>query len=323
MKKIYKLIIISIILIMIFSTCFSLLNDYAQKNMAYIKEDPIKIGASYMTLNNPFFEVIDQEMRNIVEANGDIMITLDPQLSVDRQIEQINYFIENKCQVIIINPVDSKKISDILAKASTMGIKIIAIDTSVYEENDFVDYTIVSDNYFAGVLCAKDMIKSIDHANIILLCHEATNSAVNRINGFLDTISSYDNYHIVGSYECEGQLEQAMPIIENCIKEGLDFDVVMCLNDPSALGAIAALQHNNMLNSVLVYGIDGSSEAKILVKDGYMKATVAQYPKLMARKAIDTAYNLLNDDIELIDEKIMVTIINSDNIDNFSLEGWQ
>ena len=322
MKK-YRYLVLIIPIIALFTVSFTPLVNYTKKNMSYIKEDPVKIGASYMTLNNPFYEVIDEEMRNIVEANGDILITLDPQLSVDKQIEQINYFIEQKCQVIIINPVDSKRITDALKKASAKGIKIIAIDTSVYEGNDFIDYTVVSDNYYAGVLCAKDMINSVDKANIVLLCHEAANSAVDRINGFLDTIKDLDNYHIVGRYECEGQLEQAMPIVEQCIKDSLNFDVIMCLNDPSALGAVAALQDNKMLDKVLVYGIDGSDEAKVLVNDGYMKATIAQYPKLMAKRAINTAYSLLESNDKLKEEKMMVNIITKDNIDEFSLEGWQ
>lgn len=167
------------------------------------------------------------------------------------------------------------------------------------------------------------MINSVDKANIVLLCHEAANSAVDRINGFLDTIQDLDNYHIVGRYECEGQLEQAMPIVEQCIKDRLNFDVIMCLNDPSALGAVAALQDNKMLDKVLVYGIDGSDEAKVLVNDGYMKATIAQYPKLMAKRAINTAYSLLESNDKLKEEKMMVNIITKDNIDEFSLEGWQ
>ena len=92
MKK-YRYLVLIIPIIALFTVSFTLLVNYTKKNMSYIKEDPVKIGASYMTLNNPFYEVIDEEMRNIVEANGDILITLDPQLSVDKQIEQINYFI--------------------------------------------------------------------------------------------------------------------------------------------------------------------------------------------------------------------------------------
>ena len=39
------------------------------------EEEPLLFGATYMTMNNPFYEVIDEELRNQVEAGGDVMIT--------------------------------------------------------------------------------------------------------------------------------------------------------------------------------------------------------------------------------------------------------
>ena len=48
-----------------------------------------RFGATYMTMNNPFFEVINNEIKKAVEANGDVLITLDPILDVDKQNEQI------------------------------------------------------------------------------------------------------------------------------------------------------------------------------------------------------------------------------------------
>ena len=47
------------------------------------EEEPLLFGATYMTMNNPFYEVIDEELRNQVEAGGDVMITMDPQLSIE------------------------------------------------------------------------------------------------------------------------------------------------------------------------------------------------------------------------------------------------
>ena len=60
--------------------------------------------------------------------------------------------------------------------------------------------------------------------------------------------------------ECEGQLELAMPLMQKIIKKHRDIDVVMALNDPSALGALAALENNGMKN-VKVYGVDGTPDA--------------------------------------------------------------
>ena len=68
------------------------------------EEEPLLFGATYMTMNNPFYEVIDEELRNQVEAGGDVMITMDPQLSIERQIEQIKTMMAEGIDVLIVNP---------------------------------------------------------------------------------------------------------------------------------------------------------------------------------------------------------------------------
>lgn len=297
--------------------------NFSEQQLADAKEKPILFGSTYMTLNNPFFDVINEEMRNVIEANGDVLITMDPELSLDKQIDQIHSLIELGCSVLIVNPVDSKGLVDVLAEAKAQGIIVIAVDTNVYNGQDFVDYTVVSDNYQAGVLCAENMMAAVDEASIMILRHEAAYSAVERIQGFKDAIAQYPQYKVVDEIECEGQLEISMPLIASAIQEGIYFDVVMALNDPSALGAIAALQEAERLSEVLVYGVDGTPEAKVLVNDGFMQATVAQYPKKMGKKAVESAYRLLKQEGGIMEEKIPVVIIDGSNIEEFSLESWQ
>ena len=122
--------------------------------------------------------------------------------------------------------------------------------------------TIVSDNYKAGVLCAKEMMKQKDHANIVLLTHNAARSAVDRINGFTDTIKKNKNYKILASADTQGQIERALPKVDKIIEKYQNIDVVMGLNDPAAMGALAALDSKGAREGVLVYGIDGSPEGK-------------------------------------------------------------
>ncbi len=299
------------------------LYTFSEHQLANGQERPILFGSTYMTLNNPFFDVINEEMRNVIESNGDVLITMDPELSLEKQIDQIHYLMAEGCSVLIVNPVDSKGLADVLKEAKAQGIVVIAVDTNVYNGEDFIDYTVVSDNYRAGQLCAENMMAVTDAARILVLTHEAAYSAVERIQGFKDAIANFPNYQIVDEIECEGQLERSMPLIAQSIENGLSFDVVMALNDPSALGAVAALQETQRLDQVLVYGVDGTPECKVLVNDGFMQATVAQYPKKMGKKAVESAYRLLEGETDMVDEKVEVQIIDQSNIDEFSLESWQ
>ena len=255
-----------------------LINTITQANMIYNSNEPRKIGATYMTFINSFYSVVNEEISKVVKEHGDQLITLDSAMSLKKQKEQIQYLMDQQVDALVITPVDYDGLKDSLKLAYKKRIPVIVVDTEV-KHNKYVTYSIVSDNYDAGVQCAKDMMSKLDHANIVLLQHSTTQSGYLRIKGFEDTIQSNSNYKVVQRMECEGQLEKAMPKMESFIEEGIEFDVVMCLNDPSAMGAMAALSSNNMLEGKYVYGIDGTPEAKEMVSEFYFSASVAQSPK--------------------------------------------
>lgn len=279
-------------------------------------------GVTYMTMNNPFYEVINNELLKIVESHNDQLITLDPALEIEKQTEQIYSLIDRKVDGIFINPIDSEKILPALEAAKKANIPVIVLDAPVLD-NTLSRCTIVSDNYDAGVQCALDMMAKMDHANIILLKHSMVKSAKDRIDGFVDTISSHPEYKIINEGECEGQLELAMPLMQELLQETPNVDVVMALNDPSALGALAALESQNK-NQVIVYGVDGTPDLKSLIRQNSMVAgTVAQSPISIGQIAGETMYDLLMGKTISKEVIIPVTLINKDNISQYDEMGWQ
>lgn len=280
-------------------------------------------GVSYMTMNNPFYKIINNEILKVVEKNNDTLITLDPELDVDKQNEQIYKFIDQKVDGIFINPIDFEQIEPALQAAKRANIPVIIIDVPVSDES-LVNCTIVSDNYDAGVQCAKDMMERLDSANIVLLKHTTAKSAKERIEGFLSVIDNNEKYKVINEAECDGQLEIAMPKMQEIIEETPDIDVVMALNDPSALGALAALEKNNK-NDVMVYGIDGTPEIKALIgRNQMIVGTVAQSPIKMGQIAVENMYNILNGK-KKIEKNIIIPIslINKENLFKYDEDRWQ
>ena len=261
-------------------------------------------GATYMTMNNEFYKIVNNQIRMQVEKNGNQMITLDPALDQKKQNEQIKQLVKRKVDAIFLNPVDWKAVEPGLVAAKKAKIP-------------------VSDNYKAGVLCAKEMMKQKDQANIILLTHNAAKSAVDRINGFLDTIKNNKNYKILASADTQGQIERALPKVDKIIEEYQNIDIVMGLNDPAAMGALAALDSKGAREGVLVYGIDGSPEGKKLIKEGMMTGTAAQSPKQMADTAVNAAYQILQG--EKVEKKkvISVQMITKKNVEQTDISRWQ
>lgn len=318
MKRFYKnmtYIIIFFMVLIIFTVTYNIYTAPIAKHKVFC--------VSYMTMNNPFYKIINNEILKVVEKNNDTLITLDPELDVDKQNEQIYKFIDQKVDGIFINPIDFEQIEPALQAAKRANIPVIIIDAPVSDES-LVNCTIVSDNYDAGVQCAKDMMERLDSANIVLLKHTTAKSAKERIEGFLSVIDNNEKYKVINEAECDGQLEIAMPKMQEIIEETPDIDVVMALNDPSALGALAALEKNNK-NDVMVYGIDGTPEIKALIgRNQMIVGTVAQSPIKMGQIAVENMYNILNGK-KKIEKNIIIPIslINKENLFKYDEDRWQ
>ena len=292
-----------------------------------ILPDPkqVKIGVTYMTMNNDFYKTLNAELEKKTNQQGSRLYVRDPELDEGKQSQQIDFFVREKVDVIVINPVKSNSPSIIssLQKAKKAGIKIIVVDAPVSKEVA-VDTTIVSDNYQAGVLIAKDMMKRLPAANILLLEHRNAVSAMDRIRGFVETIKNQPQYKIVSQKETLGQTEEAMPQVKSALDEGMDFNVVMALNDRAAIGALAAIKNDGLNRKLSIYGVDGSPDIKnFLATTSDIEGTVAQSPIQMGRKVAQV--------IELMQEGksydsqylIPVHLVNRDNISQYTVTGWQ
>ena len=285
----------------------------------------MKIGATYMTMNNDFYQTLNAELEKKTNQQGSRLYVRDSELDEKKQSQQIAYFIKEKVDVIVINPVksDSPDIIRALNAAKKAGIRIIVVDAAMSKQVA-VDTTIVSDNYQAGVLIAKDMMGRLSEADILLLEHQNAISAMDRLQGFLDTIKGHPSYRIVSQLETLGQTEESMPQVKNALDNGLEFNVVMALNDRAAIGALAAIKDQGVTEKIYIYGVDASPDIKnFLANTNDIQGTVAQSPIQMGRKVAEV--------IELLREKkscdrqylIPVRLINKDNISEYTVTGWQ
>ena len=286
------------------------------------KERSRLIGASYMTMNNEFYEILNEQISHRVEAEGDRLILRNPALSVSRQVEQIGKMLDEGISVLILTPVDSDGLTDILKKARQQGVKIIVVDSNVSDEQ-LVDCTIVSDNYRAGCLLGDYLVQNKENSKVVILTHEAATSGRERVQGFLDTIGGHEGIEVVEKVPCEGQLEVAMPQMEKLIEQGKEFDSVFCLNDPSSLGAAAALETKGLLDKVDIYGIDASPDAKQLIYEGKMRASVAQFPSRIGEEAANAIYDLLDGKEVKSYISVPVELVTKENVEYYNVDRWQ
>ncbi|MBR3358782.1 MAG: sugar ABC transporter substrate-binding protein [Solobacterium sp.] len=285
-------------------------------------EDRHVFGATYMTMNNPYYSMLDSRLRAVIEEHGDVLLTRDAAMNQDRQNQEVKDLIDAGAEVIFITPVEWDTVDEALQTAARANVPVIVVDAPVKDDR-LVTCTVVSDNYQAGVLCAQHLLKHRTSASVILLEHTSARSGTQRIQGFVETLAGHEGFELVAIGESDGQIENAMPVMVRLLDDHPEADTVMALNDPSAFGALAAIEGSGRMESFQVYSVDGSPEAKGLIHDGLMTATCAQFPYEAVQRAAEIAYRVLAG--EQVEKEVIVPVklITAENVSEFDLTGWQ
>ena len=284
--------------------------------------NPRIFGATYMTRNNPYFDVLNDAIAEVVEGNGDILISRDPCQDQEKQNEQILEMIDEGIEILFLNPVDWETVRPALIACQEAGVVVINVDT-VVKDTEYVTSIIETDNYQAGVLCAEDMMRRVEAANIVIINNPAQTSIVDRMAGFTDTIAGNDHYIVVYEGISLGEFEVGAQVMQEVLRQGVEFNVVLGGNDPTALGALAALQQYHREDKVLIYGIDGSPDFKGMLQLGYVAGTSAQSPETIGRVSAELAYDYLAGR-EIPDYfSIEPYMITEENLNQFEVNEWQ
>ena len=279
-------------------------------------------GYTSMTQFNPFFVVLEQSIREVIEANGDTLITMNPAMDVELQINQIEDLIVQGIDAIFLNPVDWEGITPALIMLEEAGIPIINYDAEVFEINRVTTF-VGSDNRNAGFVIGEDLVARFPEGGQIAVLDSPTmNSVLDRIEGFLSAIEGHP-FEIVFQQDARGDLETALGIAEDLLVAHPNIIAIIGGNDPTALGALAAVTAAGRTD-IAIYGVDGSPDAKAaMAMGGPFVASGAQSPISIGRMSAQVAYQILAG--ETVPDRIPVEtfLINQENVHEFGIDGWQ
>ena len=278
------------------------------------------IGYTCMDGTNPFFVTLEAAIKEVVEAHGDTLFSLDPQNSNEKQIAQIEDMISRGVVAMFVNPVDRDGIIPGLDALKAAGIPMFGFDTEVADMSYLVTYA-GSDNYNAGYVCGLDLCEKLPEGGpIIVLDSPTMQSVVDRTNGFLDAIEG-KGFEVVAQIDCMGNQEQGNLNGTDALTAHPDAVAIFGGNDPTALGAFAAAEAAG--SSALIYGVDGSPDIKALIADGKVTGTGAQSPLSIGRTIAELYYQWAAG--EEVEERYPIDtfMINADNVAEFGTDGWQ
>jgi ribose transport system substrate-binding protein len=274
-----------------------------------------RIGLSVSTLNNPFFVSLRDGAQQAADDAGAELVISDAQNDTAQQQDDIQNFITQQVNVILVNPVDSDAVVPAVEAANDAGIPVIALDRKA-SGGDVVS-TISSDNVQGGKMAGEELIRLVGSGNVAQLEGiPGTDPARDRGQGFQDAIDAQSSVKVVASQTADFDRSEGLTVTENIMQANSDIKGIFAQNDEMALGAVQALGDQAGAD-VKIVGFDGGEDALNAIQDGTMNATIAQQPDKMGSQGVETAMSVI--DGESVEENIPVEVnlVTPDNVSDF------
>ncbi|PGY06609.1 monosaccharide ABC transporter substrate-binding protein, CUT2 family [Bacillus sp. OV166] len=321
-KMLLILVLMFVMVVMTACTSASESSSESTKDNKEQKGDKkLTIGLTVGTLANPFFVAMSKGVEEAGKELGAEVFVESAEYDLAKQTSQIENFITKNVDVILLNAVDTKGIAAAVQQAKDAGIPVIAVDTNA---EGGVDATVTSDNYQAGKLAGEYVIEQLGgKGNIAIIDGPPVSAVTDRIKGFEDAIKD-SKIKIVAKQNGEGNREKALTVMESILQANPSgsIDAVFAINDPEAIGVEIAQEQADRKDEFFIVGVDGAPEVtEAMAKKGStIKATSAQSPSEMVKKAVEIGMKVKNgEDVEdLI--KVPVKLVTQDKLDSY--QGW-
>ena len=251
------------------------------------------LGVSVMTSTNPFFMQLGETIRAEAAKHGYETILVSGDYDVSKQKNQVSDFIVQNVDAIVLAPVDSKAITTAIKEANEAGIPVFTSDLAVISDEVDVVSHVATDNYQAGRVAAQALVEAVGKSGKIgILDFAQAESVILRVRGFLDELetlrdSTGIDLQVVSRLPGGASKDISYRAMEDMLQAHADLIGIFAINDPSALGAVAALEKANMTGIVQVVGVDGQPEGREAIREGKIYADAIQHPDIIAQKTVE------------------------------------
>src|SRR5690554_94091 len=258
-------------------------------------DDRKVIGVSMLSLQSEFVVNVKDAMEDAAAEQGVRLIVNDAQREAVRQVQQIESFISQGVDAIILNPCEMEASSPAVRKAREAGIPIINVNS---ETTVAPDGFVGSRDEESAEIALEHIAELIGGKGNIVVMHGYMGQAaqLKRAAATKTLLSKYPEITILAEQTAEWDRAKAMSLMENWIQSyGNQIDAVFAQNDEMGMGALQALEQAKLKDQVVVVSIDAIGDALQAVKNGRLDATVYQNAKAQGKQAVQMALNFIED----------------------------
>ena len=246
------------------------------------------IGISLLTNEHPFYRDLVEGIKSETEKIGGFELKIVyGEFDADKQAKQIEGFIADKVDVIVISPCSSVKIGDSIVKANNANIPVFTADISNNSGNGKVITHIASDNEQGGRLAARLIARAVGYSGKVgIIDHPGITSTEERVNGFREMIRKFPDIKVVSTVSAWGQREKAVVAMKKIVQDVPDVKGVFAINDVCALGALEVVEESKKTGQIFIVGYDAEMDVRKAISQGKIYADVRQYPLKIGQETI-------------------------------------
>ncbi|WP_380179036.1 sugar ABC transporter substrate-binding protein [Kalamiella sp. sgz302252] len=277
----------------------------------------LQIGVSMALFDDNFLTIVRNSIQKELKKENVSGQVEDAKNDVSQQLQQVQNFIGQGVDAIIVNPVDTNAVKPIMDQASKAGVPLIFINRRPAAELTGKMAYVGSNSQLAGQLQMEALAKQMNYkGNVAILLGDLANESTReRTKGVKEIVAKYPGLKIVQEQTAKFMRNDAVDVVSNWLTAGDDIQAIASNNDEMAIGALQALGKND--NHILVAGVDGTPDALQMIKNGKMVATVFQDAKGQGEGAVQAAVKLAKGESVEKNVDIPFQLITKENMANF------
>ena len=251
------------------------------------------IGVSLLNLSNELIVALNRSMEEKAKQLGVELIVNDAQRSAETQVRQVESFVAQKVDAIILNPCEVEASSPAVDKAVAAGIPIVNVNS---ETRSAPTAFVGSRDEDSGRIAMEFLAQRLHGKGSVVMMHGFMGQAaqIKRDQGAREVLAKNPGLTLLAQQTAEWDRAKAMTLMENWIQSyGSRMDGVFAQNDEMAMGALIALEQAKRKDKVVMVGVDAIPDALAAVRDGRLDATVFQDARGQGTTAVETAVHIL------------------------------
>ncbi|WP_417696515.1 sugar ABC transporter substrate-binding protein [Pseudomonas sp.] len=274
---------------LLFATLLLLLSQWAVADY--------RIGVSIARVDDNFMTYVRNGLDEAAKKENVQIQFEDAQGDVVRQLNQVQGFINQKVDAVIVLPVDTSATANITRAAVEAKTPLVYVNRHPDERTlPKGVVTVASNDIEAGQLQMRYLAEKLGgKGNLAIIMGDlAQNATHDRTEGVKQVLKDYPGIKVVEQQSAEWQRSKGMDLTSNWLLAGSRFDAIVANNDEMAIGAAMALQQaGKAKGEIAIVGIDGLPDGLAAIKRGMLVASVFQDPKAQATSAVQAALKMI------------------------------